>query len=54
MALLRPMEEKIGREISPRVFSEGEFKARLKKRDRFLTSVMEGPKTLLMGEIHDA
>lgn len=54
MALLRPVEEKIGREISPRVFSESEFKARLKSRDRFLTSVIEGPKVVLMGVVHDA
>ncbi|TAN55642.1 MAG: MarR family transcriptional regulator [Betaproteobacteria bacterium] len=51
--LLQPVEERIGREISPRLFSEREFRRRLKQRDRFLTSILHGPKIVLMGELHD-
>jgi predicted nucleotidyltransferase len=54
MLLLRPVEERIGREISPRLFSEKEFKARLARRDRFLTSIMGGPVVMLIGKRNDA
>ena len=47
---LGPVEERLGREVSPRVFSKREFAARLKSKDRFLTSVVRGPKQVLMGE----
>jgi len=52
--LLQPAEEKIGREISPRLFSDKEFRRRLKQRDRFLTSIVQRPKILLIGDIGDA
>jgi hypothetical protein len=48
---LGPAEEKLSREISPRVFSQQEFAARLKSKDRFLTSVVRGPKQILLGEL---
>ena len=52
--LLQPAEAKIGREISPRLYSEKEFRRRVKQQDRFLTSIVQGPKVVLMGEIDDA
>lgn len=52
--LLQPAEQKIGREISPRLFSAKEFRQRVKQRDRFLTSILDGPKIVLVGEIGDA
>lgn len=52
--LLAPVEDRIGREISPRLFSEKEFRQRLKRRDRFLTAVMEGPRIALLGNADDA
>lgn len=52
--LLQPVEQRIGREISPRLFSEKEFRRRLKQRDRFLTSIVRGPRIVLLGEIDDA
>jgi len=52
--LLQPAEARIGREISPRLYSEREFRRRLKQRDRFLTSIVQGPKVILMGDIDDA
>ncbi|MGH8673841.1 MAG: nucleotidyltransferase domain-containing protein [Burkholderiales bacterium] len=54
VSLLQSAEEKVGREISPRLFSEKEFRRRLKHRDRFLTSIVQGPKMVLMGDIGDA
>ncbi len=53
MKLLGPVEEKIGREVSPRLFSEKEFTTRLKRDDRFLTSVMRGPRIMLIGDASD-
>ena len=48
---LGPVEKKLEREISPRVFSKQEFEARLKSKDRFLTSVVRGPKQILLGDL---
>jgi len=52
--LLAPVEERIGREISPRLFSEREFRLRLKRRDRFLTAVMDEPRIAVLGSADDA
>jgi predicted nucleotidyltransferase len=51
--LLQPVEERIGREISPRLYSPEEFR---KKRasDRFLKSVLGGPTIALIGRLDDA
>jgi len=54
MDLLRLAEQRIGREISPRLFSEKEFGLRRRKHDRFLISLGHGPKIVLMGKIDDA
>ena len=54
MKLVAPVEERIAREISPRVFSVEEFEARLGRKDRFLTAVMRGPKVVLIGSVDDA
>lgn len=53
LALLRPVEEKIGREISPRLFSPEEFR-RKRGTDRFLKSVLAGPTIPLIGSADDA
>lgn len=52
--LLAPVEERIGREISPRLFSDKEFRLRLKRRDRFLTAVMDEPRIAVLGSADDA
>lgn len=51
--LLQPVEERIGREISPRLYAAEEFR---KKRtsDRFLKSVLSGPTVALIGTLDDA
>ena len=51
--LLQPVEAKIGREIGPRLFSEREYRRRLKQQDRFLTSIMQGPRIGLIGDMDD-
>lgn len=48
---LGSVEEKLQREINPRIFSRQEFDARLKSRDRFLTSVLRGPRLMLLGDL---
>jgi uncharacterized protein len=53
LALLRPVEERIGRKISPRLFSPEEFE-RKRRTDRFLKSVLSGPKIALLGSLDDA
>ena len=54
LRLLGPAERRIGREVSPRLFTGEEFRERLAKGDRFLKSVMQGPKVVLMGAVDDA
>ena len=51
--LLHPVEARIGREISPRLYSPKEF-AQKRTSDRFLGSVLDGPKILLIGQLDDA
>jgi predicted nucleotidyltransferase len=50
LRLLDPAEERIGREISPRLYSPKEFRQRIKRSDRFLSDVMKGPKIVVQGE----
>lgn len=54
LRLLGPVERAIGREVSPRLFTAEEFRARLRGGDRFLKSVMLGPKAVVLGDIDDA
>lgn len=51
---LHPVEERIGREISPRLFSETEFRKRLAGKDRFLTAVLAERIVLIVGEVNVA
>jgi predicted nucleotidyltransferase len=53
VALLQPVEERIGREISPRLYSPEEFR-RKRTTDRFLKSVLSGPVIPLIGSVDDA
>jgi len=53
LALLRPLEQRLGREISPRLFSPEEFE-RKRGGDRFLRSVLSGPTIPLIGGADDA
>lgn len=51
---LHPVEERIGREISPRLFSEREFRKRLASKDRFLSSVLAERVVPIVGEMNVA
>lgn len=51
---LHPVEGRIGREISPRLFSEREFRKRLASKDRFLSSVLAGRIVPIVGELNVA
>lgn len=51
---LAPVEEKLGREISPRLYTKKEFQTRLRERDPFLVAVMNERKIVLIGEVDDA
>jgi predicted nucleotidyltransferase len=53
LSLLRPVEQRLGREISPRLFSPEEFD-RKRPKDRFLKSVLSGPTIPLIGTLDDA
>jgi predicted nucleotidyltransferase len=46
---LRPARERLTREINPVVMTEGEFRRRLSEGDHFLHSVIQEPKTFLIG-----
>lgn len=54
LRLLGPAEKKIGREVSPRLYSEREFRERRRRGDRFLAAVLRGPRVMLLGELDDA
>jgi predicted nucleotidyltransferase len=44
------LQEKLGREINPHVFSVEEFRKRVKEKDHFLTTVIREPKLFLIGD----
>ena len=50
---LAPIEIRLQREINPRLFSEEEFRTKLKSRDRFLTSVVRGARIMIVGTIDE-
>ena len=43
-------EKKLGRPISTAMFDRAEFASRVKKRDHFVSRVLAGPKTFLIGD----
>ena len=45
-----PAQERLGREVNPSVYSEAEFKAKTKRGQHFLKSVMEHEKVFLYGD----
>ncbi|MGE5206329.1 MAG: nucleotidyltransferase domain-containing protein [Chlamydiota bacterium] len=46
---LSPAQQELGREINPAVYSVEEFAAKLGQKHHFLSSVMQGPKVLILG-----
>ncbi|MFO8007162.1 MAG: ArsR family transcriptional regulator [Candidatus Brocadiia bacterium] len=51
--VLRPAEERLGREVNPTVYPPAEFRAKLASEHHFLTSVLNEPKVFLVGDAHD-
>jgi len=50
---LGPIQNRVGREVSPMVYPVPEFREKLGQGHRFLTSVLEGPKLFLIGSPHE-
>ena len=46
---LFPVQERLGREINPKVFSVSEWNAKLVRKDAFVTQVLADPKIFLIG-----
>jgi len=53
MSLLEEAEQSLGREINPSIYDRGEFKAKLKAKNTFLTRVMAQEKLWIKGEGKD-
>ena len=52
-SLLSGMTDRLAREINPHVLSPEEFVERKKKRDHFVTSVLNSPKLFVKGTEHE-
>jgi predicted nucleotidyltransferase len=53
-AALLPAQQRLGREVTPTVYSLAEFKRKRKSRHHFLTRVLSEPKIMLIGSLDDA
>lgn len=53
-ATLAPAEERLGRKVSPTLYTPKEFERRLAAENPFLSRVMAGERILLAGEDHAA
>lgn len=51
--LLSGIQEKVGREINPHVFTDEEFKKRLKEKEHFISSVMGQGIKVVIGNIDE-
>jgi len=51
--LLSGVSEKIGRDINPHTFDDGEFRKRVEKGEHFISSVLKSPKIFIIGSEHD-
>jgi predicted nucleotidyltransferase len=50
---LIPAEERLGRKISPAIYSRDDVTRKLKEENSFLTRIMSQPKIFLIGSEHD-
>ena len=53
VAALNGAQEKMGREVNPTVYSETEFRKKLRAGHHFLTTVIKTPKLFLIGDKHE-
>lgn len=51
---IAPVEARVGREVSVRIYSREEFRERRTRQDAFIEGVLKGPLTILMGTPDDA
>ena len=54
LAAIVPVEGRIGREISVRIYSAEDFRTRREQGEHFINNVMSGPLTPLIGSAGDA
>lgn len=50
---LAPAEEILRREINPHVYDLREFRAKVERREPFITRVLGGPRIMLIGDLDD-
>lgn len=50
---LAPIQEKVGREINPHIYTEQEFKKRIKEKEHFISAVLKGTIKPLIGNVND-
>jgi uncharacterized protein len=53
VAVLAPLQERLGREVNPSVYPTEEFRRKLRAGHHFLTAVLCEPKVLLVGDQHE-
>jgi predicted nucleotidyltransferase len=53
VSALQPAQQRIGREVNPSVYSTKEFRAKLRSKHHFLSSVVESPKVFVVGGKHE-
>jgi predicted nucleotidyltransferase len=51
--LLSGIQEKLGREINPHIFSEEEFQKRIKTKDHFVSSILKSEIKMVTGNIDE-
>lgn len=51
--LLSGLQEKLGREINPHIFTKDEFKKRNKSKEHFITSVLKEEIKPIIGDVND-
>lgn len=51
--LLSGMQEKIGREVNPHVYTKDEFRKRVKENDHFIKNVLNEKLSLILGNLDD-
>ena len=50
---LRDVRAELGREVNPTLYSRSEFRAKVRARHHFVTSVLDGPKLFVVGTRND-
>ena len=53
MATLHPLMERLGREISPTIFTRDELRKRIRDGGSFAVRILQQPKLWLIGSEHD-